>query len=113
VASDLDTHRFPEKWIDVAGVALRPSAVSHLAVRLHKNGHQALGDYLGHGVDMVRHQIPLHESDYAPILAELIVDCPPKLEPLRDHLQAVEKQRTVPGRRVSGPDGRTSVASRG
>jgi hypothetical protein len=102
VATDLNNHRLPEESIDVAGVELPPSAVSHLALRLHKSGHQALGDYLGHGVDMVRDQIPLHASDYAPILAELTVDCPPKLKPLRDHLEAVEKQRTAPARRVSG-----------
>jgi len=102
VATDLNNHRLPEEWIDVAGVELPPSAVSHLALRLHKSGHQALGDYLGHGVDMVRDQIPLHASDYAPILAELTVDCPPKLKPLRNHLEAVEKQRTAPARRVSG-----------
>ena len=102
MATDLNNHRLPEEWIDVAGVELPPSAVSHLALRLHKSGHQALGDYLGHGVDMVRDQIPLHASDYAPILAELTVDCPPKLKPLRNHLEAVEKQRTAPARRVSG-----------
>jgi hypothetical protein len=101
VAADLDNHRLREGWIDVAGVELPPSAVSHLALRLHENGHQALGDYLGHGVDMVRDQIPLHESDYAAILAELIVDCPPKLKPLRDHLEAVQKQQTASARRVS------------
>ena len=102
MATDLNNHRLPEEWIDVAGVELPPSAVSHLALRLHKSGHQALGDYLGHGVDMVRDHIPLHASDYAPILAELTVDCPPKLKPLRNHLEAVEKQRTAPARRVSG-----------
>ena len=102
MATDLGNHRRPREWIDVAGVELPPSAVSHLALRLHKRGHQALGEYLGHGVDMVRDQIPLHASDYAPILAELTVDCPPTLKPLRDHLEAVEKQQTGHARRVSG-----------
>jgi len=100
VASDLNNHRLPGEWINVAGVELPPSAVSHLALRLHKNGHQALGDYLGHGVDMVRDQIPLRESDYAPILAELTVDCPPKLKPLREHLEAAKKRQTAPAWRV-------------
>ena len=74
--------------IRVDGIEVPISAMTGLAVRLHKDGGEALAARIGRNVDGARREMRLTERDRAELLAAIERHPDERLEELRLHLAA-------------------------
>jgi hypothetical protein len=77
----------PPTHIQVAGIAVRDSAIAELALLLSEDGNSTLAGYVGQTWDRCRPDMPLTERDCAEILNALEPAPPAGFQPLYEALR--------------------------